>query len=100
MLHGYAVAYGLVCELYLSAVRMGFPTETLRQTATFIRTYYGTPSITCDDYPILIQLMHHDKKNRGNEINVTLLSDIGDIHVDQSISEDEVTEALDFLREG
>lgn len=100
MLHGYAVAYGLVCELYLSAVRMGFPTETLRQTATFIRTYYGTPSITCDDYPTLIQLMHHDKKNRGNEINVTLLSDIGDIHVDQSISEDEVSEALDFLREG
>lgn len=100
MLHGYAVAYGLACELYLSAMQKGFPTDTLRQTMAYIRTYYGAPSITCDDYPKLIALMHHDKKNRGNEINVTLLSDIGGIHIDQSISEKEAEEALDFLREG
>ncbi len=100
MLHGYAVAYGLICELYLSALKKGFPTDILRQTVAFIRSYYGSPSITCDDYPTLIQLMHHDKKNRGNEINVTLLKDIGQINVDQTISEEEVAEALDFLREG
>ena len=44
--------------------------------------------------------MHHDKKNTGNEINVTLLSGVGDIHIDQTISEEEVKEALDFFREG
>jgi len=44
--------------------------------------------------------MHHDKKNRGNEINVTLLGGIGDIRINQSVSEEEVKKALDFVREG
>lgn len=98
--HGYAVAYGLVCELYLSAVRMGFPTEQMRQTVQYIRQYYGVPAITCDDYPTLIELMHHDKKNVGSQINVTLLSGIGEIHIDQTVTEEEAKEAFDFLREG
>ena len=100
LLHGYAVAFGLIPELYLSAVREGFPQDKLRQTVTYIRENYGRFAITCDDYPRLIELMHHDKKNTGNEINVTLLSGVGDIHIDQTISEEEVKEALDFFREG
>ena len=100
ILHGYAVAFGLIAELYLSAVKTGFPTERMRQTVNFIREYYGTLPITCNDYPKFIEFMHHDKKNRGNEINVTLLGGIGDIHINQSVTEDEVKEALDFVREG
>ena len=100
LLHGYAVAFGLIPELYLSAVREGFPQDKLRQTVTYIRENYGQFAITCDDYPRLIELMHHDKKNTGNEINVTLLAGVGDIHIDQTISEEEVKEALDFFREG
>lgn len=100
ILHGYAVAFGLVPELYLSAVRMGFPTDKLRQTVSYIHENYGSPDITCDDYPTLIELMHHDKKNSGNEINTTLLANIGDIRINQIISEAEITEAFDFLREG
>lgn len=42
VLHGYAVAWGLVCELYLSCRNMGFPTEKMRQTVNFIKQYYGT----------------------------------------------------------
>ena len=100
ILHGYAVAFGLIAELYLSVVKTGFPTERMRQTVNFIREYYGTLPITCNDYPKLIEFMHHDKKNRGNEINVTLLGGIGDVRINQSVSEDEVKEALDFVREG
>ena len=72
----------------------------MHQTVRFIREYYGTLPITCNDYPELIELMYHDKKNRGNEINVTLLGGIGDIRIDQSITENDVKEALDFFREG
>ena len=100
ILHGYAVAFGLIAELYLSVVKTGFPTERMRQTVSFIRTYYGALPITCNDYARLIELMHHDKKNCGNEINVTLLGGIGDIRINQSVSEEEVKEALDFVREG
>lgn len=100
VLHGYAVAFGLIAELYLATTRTDFPTERMRQTVNFIRAYYGSLPITCNDYPELIELMHHDKKNRGNEINVTLLGGIGDIRIDQTITENDIKEALDFFREG
>lgn len=100
ILHGYAVAFGLIAELYLATTQTDFPTERMRQTVNFIRSYYGSLPITCNDYPELIELMHHDKKNRGNEINVTLLGGIGDIRIDQTITEEDIKEALDFFREG
>lgn len=100
VLHGYAVAFGLIAELYLATTRTDFPTERMRQIVNFIRAYYGSLPITCNDYPELIELMHHDKKNRGSEINVTLLGGIGDIRIDQTITEEDIKEALDFFREG
>ena len=100
ILHGYAVAFGLIAELYLATTQTDFPTERMRQTVNFIRAYYGSLPITCNDYPELIELMHHDKKNRGNEINVTLLGGIGDIRINQTITENDIKEALDFFREG
>jgi 3-dehydroquinate synthase len=100
VLHGYAVAYGLVCELYLSCIKTGFPTDKMRQTVSFIRQHYGQMAITCDDYPTLLRLMTHDKKNIAGEINFTLLGDIGDIRINQTATEDEIKEALDFYREG
>ena len=100
VLHGYAVAFGLIAELYLATTQTDFPTERMRQTVNFIRAYYGSLPITCNDYPELTELMHHDKKNHGNEINVTLLGGIGDIRIDQTITEEDIKEALDFFREG
>ena len=100
ILHGYAVAYGIVCELYLSAVKTAFPTEKMRQTVAFIRENYGQMDITCDDYPELLALMRHDKKNTAGTINFTLLADIGDIRINQTATEEEIKEALDFYREG
>ena len=71
----------------------------MRQTVAFIKENYGRMAITCDDYPRLIELMHHDKKNVGNTINFTLLGHVGDIRIDQTATEDEIKEALDFYRE-
>ncbi|MBR4921026.1 MAG: 3-dehydroquinate synthase [Prevotella sp.] len=99
ILHGYAVAYGLIVELYLCCVKTGFPQDKMRQTVAFIKEHYGRLPITCDDYPHLLELMHHDKKNQGNDINFTLLGHIGDIRINQTASEDEIKEALDFYRE-
>ena len=99
LLHGYAVAYGLVGELYLSAVKCHFPTDRLRQTVQFVREHYGTPAITCNDYPALLRLMTHDKKNTAGTINFTLLADIGELQLNQSATDEEICEALDFLRE-
>lgn len=100
ILHGYAVAYGLVSELYMSARKTAFPTDRMHQTVRFIRENYGTFNITCDDYPTLIELMHHDKKNTSGIINFTLLGNVGDIRINQTANEEEIKEALDFFREG
>lgn len=100
VLHGYAVAYGLVCELFLSAVKAGFPTDKMRQTVAFINGHYGKMDITCDDYPTLLELMTHDKKNMAGAINFTLLGGIGDIRINQTATKAEIYEALDFYREG
>ena len=99
VLHGYAVAWGLVVELYLCCAKTGFPTDKMRQTVSFIREHYGKMTITCDDYPRLLELMHHDKKNVGSAINFTRLGNIGDIRINQTATEEEIKEALDFYRE-
>lgn len=100
VLHGYAVAWGLVCELYLSVAKTGFPVDKMRQMARYIFEHYGRMPITCDDYPTLLELMTHDKKNTGSNINFTLLGGIGDIRINQTATKEEIEEALDFYREG
>ena len=45
VLHGYAVAWGMVCELYLSHIRCGFPKEALRTTIQFIKENYASGCI-------------------------------------------------------
>ena len=99
ILHGYAVAYGLISELYLSTVKTGFPSDKMHQTVSFIKEYYGKMAITCDDYPTLLELMTHDKKNVAGTINFTLLGGIGDIRINQTATKEDIYEALDFYRE-
>ena len=100
ILHGYAVAYGIIGELYLACVKTSFPQDMMRQVVYYIKEVYGTLPIICDDYPELLELMKHDKKNIADTINFTLLGGIGDIRINQTATKEEIQEALDFLREG
>ncbi|MBQ8454682.1 MAG: 3-dehydroquinate synthase [Bacteroidaceae bacterium] len=97
VLHGYAVAWGLICELYLSVVKCNFPKDKLRQTVQFIREHYGDFPIDCKQYERLYEFMKHDKKNEGDSINFTLLGSIGDIRINQKATKEEIFEMLDFL---
>ena len=100
VLHGYAVAWGLVCELYLSSAYFSFPTETMHEVVRFINTHYGKFSLSCDDYEDLFALMKHDKKNVGDKIQFALLSGIGKVRINRTMSKEQIFEALDFYREG
>ena len=98
-LHGYAVAWGMVCELYLSHLKTGFPADKMRQTIQFIRETYGRFNFDCKQYDRLYQLMTHDKKNTSGIINFTLLGEVGDIRINQTATRKEIDEMLDFYRE-
>ena len=100
VLHGYAVAWGIVCELYLSSVLLGFPSAHFHPTVRFIRETYGQFSFTCKDYDRLLDYIRHDKKNVGGQTNFTLLAGIGQIRLDCHANRNLICEALDFLREG
>ncbi len=95
--HGEAVAHGIVAELYLSFMKLGFDKEVLRKVTHFIGENYGKITCPCKDYDVLIELMKHDKKGVQGEINCTLLAMVGNCRINQTISEEEMKEALDFL---
>lgn len=100
VLHGYAVAAGMVCELYYSHLRMGFPKDKLRQTIRFIKENYGRIAFTCEDYERLYNFMRHDKKNGAEgQVNFTLISEVGDIHINQTATQDDIYDMLDFYSE-
>ncbi len=98
--HGYAVAWGLVVELILSHMLLGFPAGTLHQLAAYVKDHYGYFQIECKDYQRLLELMRHDKKNdTQQDINFTLLRDTGRIEINQTASEDDIKAALDIYRD-
>ncbi|MDR1980228.1 MAG: 3-dehydroquinate synthase [Tannerellaceae bacterium] len=99
LLHGHAVAAGIVCELYLSYKQCGFPSDRLTQVAYYIKEQYPPFFFDCSEYDSLYELMTHDKKNESGIINFTLLSDIGKVRINQSVEKALILESLDFYRE-
>ena len=97
--HGYAVAWGLVTEAVLSHIKLKFPSEDVHLLGGFVRDNYREFPFTCDDYDELLELMRHDKKSHDGEITCTLLTAIGDYCIDQTVTPDDVTAALDILRD-
>ncbi|MBQ5378675.1 MAG: 3-dehydroquinate synthase [Paludibacteraceae bacterium] len=98
LLHGYAVLYGLIAELYLSVTHLGCPREPLQQLTQLMLHYYGRPQCKCSDRAALIALMQQDKKNeRAAEINCTLLQNIGSPVINRIITPDDASEAWDYL---
>lgn len=98
--HGYAVAWGLVVDLILSHTQLGFDSSLIHRLASFVKTHYGVPAISCDDYPEIIRLMSHDKKNvTPDRIIFTLLSKPGKVEINRVASESEIKSALDIMRD-
>lgn len=97
--HGYAVAWGTVCELYLSFMKLGFDQKGLMKITRFVKEYYGTFVFDCIHYQRLYELMLHDKKNESSAVNFTLLVGVGDIVINQTADKKDIEEVLDFYRD-
>lgn len=97
--HGVAVAYGIVAELVLSHMLLQFPSTSLHQISNYVKEFFGSLPINCNDYDLLIDFMRQDKKNANSKINFTLLKTIGTPVIDCNPSEEQIKTALDIFRD-
>ena len=98
LLHGEAIAVGMVCEAYLSHLLNGLSKEDLEDiTQTFLKRYPYYKFSTAI-YPELLKLMQNDKKNQNQEIGFSLLKGIGSCDYNIYASESDIISALDYYR--
>ena len=98
LLHGHAVAYGMLVELFLSSRQCGLSQESLHQFSDWILEVYGKFVIDKADDETLYELMGHDKKNEDKRINFTLIKAVGKFEINQHCGKNEIFEALDYFR--
>ncbi len=97
--HGYAVAWGLVCEVILSYMKFGFSQREIHRLADYVKSNYGTFPIGCNDYPFLYEKITHDKKNESGRINYTLLKSVGEVEINVSVTKEEIESSFDLYRD-
>ena len=96
ILHGEAIAIGLIVELFLSNTVHTFNFKKLFEIAEYLATYFPSFDLPYEDYDQIYEIMKHDKKNKNNEIRFTLLRKIGDISIGQVCKKEDIFEAMNF----
>lgn len=96
LLHGEAIAIGMICEAYLSHKIAGLNQSELQQIETFILNIYDSVELDKADYEQFLSLMKKDKKNERDEINFSLLPTIGAVKINQTASKSMIRESLDY----
>ncbi|MDE5976392.1 MAG: 3-dehydroquinate synthase, partial [Muribaculaceae bacterium] len=99
--HGEAVAHGMLVELILSHLLKGFPSEEIHRYANeVLKPFYPRTGATCDDIPLLIGFMAHDKKNAVvGRPNFTLLEKPGKPVIDCLPEITDIEAALEIYRD-
>ncbi|MBL7945104.1 MAG: 3-dehydroquinate synthase [Flavobacteriales bacterium] len=98
LLHGEAVAIGMVCEAWLSW-RMDLLTrEDYDRITEQLLALYKPYQFDSADNHRLIELMRNDKKNSAGQFRFTLLTGIGQAKVDVHVTAAQVQEALEHYR--
>ena len=95
LLHGEAVAQGMVVEAYLSYCLGTLSESELNHISLVINDIYGPKRIfEPSDFDALYQLMLQDKKNEGQQILCTTLNGIGDFCINQVCDKALIMKAL------
>jgi 3-dehydroquinate synthase len=96
ILHGEAIAIGLISEAFIARKREMLTREELERTTGCLLGFFGKVSLTEAEISESSELTLQDKKNKGNKILCALLDGIGNCKWDQEISLDEVRESLRY----
>jgi len=98
LLHGEAIAAGMIAESYLSHRKLGLPMRDVEAIATYLNRIYDTFQIEKSNYPAYFALMQQDKKNENGQILFSLIYPIGNAVVNVACDDTEIEAALDYCR--
>ena len=96
LLHGEAIAAGMIAEAYIGFLKGMLNEGELAQIEEFIYAVYGTVNIESADFDTIIKLTQQDKKNRGKLVRASILNGIGDCAYDISLSKTDMKKALAY----
>lgn len=98
ILHGEAIAAGMIVEAYLSTKYTGLPQQELNDLIELLKPYYPPIPINPSMYNLLLELMEQDKKNAHGELRFTLIPELGNCVYNEVVLPHDVIEALEFYR--
>jgi len=99
LLHGEAIAIGIVCEAYLSHLITGLSKKELTEISTTILSFYSNYKLDENKFHLIIEMMKQDKKNKNNAINFTLLKKIGSAEINHQASVENILESLNYYND-
>ncbi|MDF7817518.1 3-dehydroquinate synthase [Runella sp. MFBS21] len=96
LLHGEAIAAGMIIETYIAYRKKMVDLQTLEQVEEFIFSLYGKVNLKVLDIPHLIELAYQDKKNKGGELRFSLLTGIGSCGYDIKVTANEFHQGVAY----
>ncbi len=96
ILHGEAVAIGMISETYLSTKRLGLSEEEQSKITSIIDAYFERKEIPQNGMEEILNNLEQDKKNKDSTIQAVLLNQIGKPSHSIEITKEEVQQALAF----
>lgn len=96
MLHGEAIAIGMICEAFISCKLCGLPEEELIQIVEFINMHFEPQAINSDAAMEVLEIIKHDKKTENGKCRMTLLPHIGKAIINQECTQDLIIDSLHF----
>lgn len=94
LLHGEAIAIGMILEAYLSTKTCGLSIEAYLEIKEGILKTFSKVDITEKDQEFIIELLKHDKKNSHGKVNFVLLESIREPKIDCEVNNDLILEAF------
>lgn len=95
LLHGEAIAIGMVLESYLSYQTGTLPKEAYEQIKSVITAIFPAIAMDRQDQQAVKLWLKHDKKSVKNEVQFVLLNGIGNFKINQPISETHIDQAFE-----
>ena len=96
LLHGEAIAIGMVLATYLSVKELGFSMDKCDQVKAVLGEYFRKQDFSYEEITDICQLMRFDKKNIGGNVHFVLLEAIGKPKIDCIVPYEEIYKAFEY----